>query len=83
MLCSATPTAGLFLTPQLPAAEESCREQHLKKNTRDSQKRKEEAARERQCPGSLFVSPPRADGALIVRSTRLSCLDNHLIVFAR
>lgn len=41
-------TAGLFLTPELPdAEEESCREQHTqRKNTSDPQKRKEEAEKE-------------------------------------
>lgn len=52
-LCSATSTAGLFLTPELPAAEESCREEHLQKNTRDSQEKKEEAVKEKAVPRQL------------------------------
>lgn len=47
-------TAGFFLTPELPAAEkECCREQRLQKNTRDPQKRKEEAVKEKAVPRQL------------------------------
>lgn len=57
VLCSATvmSTAALFLTAELSdAEEESCREGHTHRtNTRDPQKRKEEAAKETVVPRQL------------------------------